>query len=74
MLFTKIHSFLKQCSSFHEKKVLQLMSAGASLERLGEKTLFSYNKGRAKTALKTNGLYYTQSLSIRNTLIRNHPL
>ena len=37
----KINSFLKQCFSFYENKVLQLMSAEASLERFGEKTLFS---------------------------------
>ena len=37
----KINSFLKQCFSFYENKVLQLMSAWASLERFGEKTLFS---------------------------------
>jgi hypothetical protein len=37
---TKIHSF-QQRFSFYENKVLQLMSAGANLERFGEKTLFS---------------------------------
>ena len=38
---TKIHSFLKQWSSFYENKVLQLISAWASLEMFGERTLFS---------------------------------
>ena len=37
----KIHSFMKQCFPFYENKVLQLMSAGASLEEFGERTLFS---------------------------------
>jgi hypothetical protein len=39
-LFTKIYSFLKPCYSFYENNVCQLMSAGASLERLGERILF----------------------------------
>ena len=42
-IFRKIHIFLEQLFfSFHENKVLQLMSAGASLknqERFGEKNL-----------------------------------
>ena len=37
----KIHSFLKQCFSFYENKVLQLMSVGASLERLCESTMLT---------------------------------
>ena len=36
---TEIHSFLKQCFSVYENKVLQLMSAGARLEKFGEKDL-----------------------------------
>ena len=38
--FAKIHSFLKQCFSFYENKVLLLMSTGDSLERFGGRTLF----------------------------------
>ena len=38
--FTKVHAFLKQCSSFYENKVLQLMSGGASLESFGERPYF----------------------------------
>ena len=37
----KFHSFLKQCFSFYENKVHQLMSARASLEVFGKKTLYS---------------------------------
>jgi hypothetical protein len=39
-LLTKIYSFLKPCYSFYENNVCQLMSAGASLERLGKRILF----------------------------------
>jgi hypothetical protein len=46
---SKVHSFLKQCFSFYENKVFQLMQAGASLERFGEKTFFSYNEDCANT-------------------------
>ena len=53
---SKIHSFLKQWFSFYENKVLQLMSDGASLERFGERTLFTKNEDLADTVLKTNGL------------------
>ena len=35
----KIHSFLNQCFSLYEHKVLQLLSAGASLKRFGENYL-----------------------------------
>ena len=38
-LFNKMHSFFKQCFSFYEKKVFQLMSDGAILERFGERDL-----------------------------------
>ena len=37
----KIYSFLKQYFSFYENKVLQLMSAAASLERIGKRIFFS---------------------------------
>ena len=33
--------FLQKCSSFYENKDFQLLSAGTSLERFGERTLFS---------------------------------
>ena len=36
-----VYSFCKQCSSFYENKILQQMSAGASLERLCESTLLT---------------------------------
>ena len=38
LMLKSIHP-LKQCFSFYENKVLQLMSAGASLERFGDKDL-----------------------------------
>jgi hypothetical protein len=38
LIFTKIHSFFRGFSVY-ENKVLQLMSAGARLERFGEKDL-----------------------------------
>jgi hypothetical protein len=39
-LFTKIHSFFKQCFSFHEKKTFQLMSDGLAGKSLVKETLF----------------------------------
>ena len=59
---TKIHSFLKQCFSVYENKVLLLMSVGARLERFGEKDLVFIKWRSCKNVLKTNGLYVNQSL------------
>ena len=50
----KIHSFLKQCFSLYENEVLQLMSAGAILVRLGENTLFSLSEDSTNTVFDMN--------------------
>ena len=47
---------LKQCFAVCENKVLQLMSAGASLKSLGKQTLFSQTEDLPHTVLKVNGL------------------
>ena len=39
IIMAKIHSFSKQYFSLYKNKVLQLMSAGDSLERFGERDL-----------------------------------
>ena len=51
--FTSIY-FWNSVFSLYENKVLQMMSAGASLERFGERYLVFID--RANTDLKTNGL------------------
>ena len=55
--FLKIYSFLNQRFSFFEYKVLQLMSAEASLERFGERPCFHKMKIAQNTVLKKNGLW-----------------
>ena len=54
---TKTHSFCRTVFSLYENKVLQLMSAGAILDRFGEKDLLFINWRFCKTVLKMNGLY-----------------
>ena len=49
-MYTKIHSYLKQCFSFYENKVLQMISAGASLER----TLKTYGLWTYKLFFQVN--------------------
>ena len=68
---TKIHSFLNQCCSVYENKVLQLMSACLRLKRFRESTMFSQTEDRANTVVKSNGL---QAVLIfrKNIFPRNH--
>ena len=54
----------------YEKKVLQLMSAEASLERFGKSILFSYGEGRAFTVLRMNGLQKLNSLKVRKNRMK----